>query len=195
MTKAQSSPTPCGSSRKPLSLCQRIFLEFPASPTAHGGVEPRLRVVSRSGGFRSLPLRIGHRQGWSEGQMALPPCVWNLCARRTGACVAGASPVKGKVNHHFCREPCVGHQEGSGEASVAVHVGKEQGASRMHTPECRGSEFGRRQHPPAATGEAKRDSAASKNHCMHACTHSIGTWEVSRLPRSRTGPQRKGRIP
>ena len=48
----------------------------------------------------------------------------NSCARLTGDCVAGASPVKGKVNHRLCRKPCVGHREVAVEASVAERAGK-----------------------------------------------------------------------
>ena len=33
-------------------------------------------------------------------------------------------PQEGKANHHFHREPCVGHREVSGEASVAACAGR-----------------------------------------------------------------------
>ena len=42
------------------------------------------------------------------------------CVRLTDASAAGASPAERKGSHHFHREPCAGHREVSGEASVAA---------------------------------------------------------------------------
>ena len=38
--------------------------------------------------------------------------------------VGGGVPWNEGLTNPFLREPCVGHREGSGEASVAVHVGR-----------------------------------------------------------------------
>ena len=46
------------------------------------------------------------------------------CVRLTDASVAGASPAERKGSHHFHREPCAGHREVSGEASVAACTGR-----------------------------------------------------------------------
>ena len=46
------------------------------------------------------------------------------CVRLTDASAAGASPAERKGSHHFHREPCAGHREVSGEASVAACTGR-----------------------------------------------------------------------
>ena len=46
------------------------------------------------------------------------------CVRLTDASAAGVSPAERKGSHHFHREPCAGHREVSGEASVAACTGR-----------------------------------------------------------------------
>ena len=46
-----------------------------------------------------------------------------MCARLTGASVAGASPVWERVNHPPSHEPCVVRREAQREASAVVRIG------------------------------------------------------------------------
>ena len=50
---------------------------------------------------------------------------WILVRQANWQKVGGESPLERRTNQpRFSASPCVGHREGSGEASVAVHVGR-----------------------------------------------------------------------
>ena len=76
-------------------------------------------VVLRKGDSRRCPRRDRTRvslRRWMSGKF------W--CVRLTDASAAGVSPAERKGSHHFHREPCAGHREVSGEASVAACTGR-----------------------------------------------------------------------
>ena len=162
----------------------------PAPARRRACLSSRTRPRARRGAPPPMPRR--RPPGTAAG---VRQANWCLCAP------AGASPVKGKANHHLCPEPCVGHREVPGEASVCGEcVGRateRRNRCQCLVPiglECRGLPRCRRQHPRHRHGEAAGGSTASENHGMHIRT-TPGPGRPPDRPGHNPGPHGEGKTP
>ena len=74
------------------------------------------------------------------------------CVRLTDASVTSESLVERKGSHHFHSEPCAGHREVPGEASVGACAGRAIEPRNAVYRMCRDCPNDRRQHFTAALG-------------------------------------------
>ena len=149
LQSATSFSTPESLDGLGFTSCRRASAGVPARPVS------LLHFLARQSGHRIfvtlLKLRIYHRFRASQFSGMILICYFG-CVRLTDASVTSESLVERKGSHHFHPEPCAGHREVSGEASVGACAGRAIEPRNAVYRMCRDCPNDRRQHFTAALG-------------------------------------------
>ena len=111
---------------------------------------PNNRPQTNRNGVKTLTKTGPYQTPTAEFRIVI--CCSFGCVRLTDASVTSESLVERKGSHHFHPEPCAGHREVSGEASVGACAGRAIEPRNAVYRMCRDCPNDRRQHFTAALG-------------------------------------------
>ena len=155
-----SSGKPHGRRKRPLDTASQAVKDAPSVPILSRrflglcyGVQTRSLASCLRHQPRQEPRALTRMRGGDLcGGTGVSQFPTAMCVRLTDASVTSESLVERKGSHHFHPEPCAGHREVPGEASVGACAGRAIEPRNAVYRMCRDCPNDRRQHFTAALG-------------------------------------------